>query len=301
MGIMGGSEYVIECLGPEGGGGRWLNGDTKSGAALMQMDTTDANSGTRWLALQVSTNAWRFQCQGSLDGSLYLNGITQKGWVNLDSNTDDSGTQWSLSPVPGGSNADFVVTCLGQAGGSTTVLNGQTGNGVVVLASDSTLPGTAWRFYKLPPPRDGLTSGRMYVVECQGSSWGNHWLSGSGSAVGLTPDTTDPNPGTKWLATQTSAGWQFQCTNTATYLNGDTKGGGVGLDSNNTDSGTYWSLTPVGTVNADYVVTCLGPVPGPTGQPINILNGMTQGRSVGLVLGTAGNSGTTWRFYELLV
>jgi hypothetical protein len=150
----------------------------------------------------------------------------------------------------------------------------------------------------------GITSGRIYVMECQGGIPGSRWLNGQTKSysVNLAPDTTDEYSGTKWLALNTSAGWRFQCQgslSTSLYLNGQTKVAQVNLDANAGDSGTLWSLTPVANPygNADYVVTCLGTVPGNT-----ILNGETKSGAVDLAPNSGPDySGTRWRFYELAI
>jgi hypothetical protein len=144
--IQSGRMYVIECLGPMAGN-RWLNGETANGRVDLAPDTTDANSGTKWLAT-LGSSGWQFRCIGSQDSSQYLNGVTQQNGVFLDGNANDSGTYWTLNSVSTKNGADFNVVCNGTAGGNT-YLNGDTTTDGCDLAANTQPSGTTWRFYEL--------------------------------------------------------------------------------------------------------------------------------------------------------
>jgi len=79
----------LECLGNLPGG-IWLQGN--SAANTIGLTAAQTDPGTGWV-VQRTAGTVIFQLSG---GTLYLNGLTQPGQVNLAPNTVGSGTGWQL-------------------------------------------------------------------------------------------------------------------------------------------------------------------------------------------------------------
>jgi hypothetical protein len=132
------------------------------------------------------------QCQGTIAGDRFLDGLTAEGGVKLSPVTDGvfTGTHWLCSE-----NADgtFTMACCGAIPGGR-YLDGRTTDGTVGLAA-STLPpfsGTRWQILDI--------GGDVVTIKCLGDIEGNRFLDGrtGEGTVGLAPSTDPPFSGTKW-------------------------------------------------------------------------------------------------------
>ncbi|MES1240863.1 MAG: hypothetical protein ABUT39_04530 [Acidobacteriota bacterium] len=148
-------------------------------------------------------------CLGNGDDPLrWLNGDTGNGGVNLtyrlpSVGVDVSGTLWKA--VPSTCNAgSYALRALGSNTNPNYQYLDGTPGGSVVLDSDPTAQSASWQLLAVPNPAD------FYP----------HQPWGSAAAQSYT--------------------FQVKNVHTATYLNGNTGDGSVGLTSDTTQTGTNW-------------------------------------------------------------
>jgi hypothetical protein len=137
------------------------------------------------------------ECQGTIPGPKFLDGLTETGGVKLSPQTDGvfTGTHWQCSENPDGT---FTLACAGAIQG-VRYLDGRTGDGTVGLAGDTLPPfsGTQWRVVEVIPD--------IVTIQCIGDPALNRFLNGltdpAISGVALAESTDDPPfSGTKWRA-----------------------------------------------------------------------------------------------------
>src|SRR4030095_2148004 len=137
------------------------------------------------------------ECQGTIPGPKFLDGLTDLGAVKLSPRTDGifTGTHWQCSENPDGT---FTLACAGAIQG-VRYLDGHTADGTVGLAGDTLPPfsGTRWRILEVSPD--------IVTIQCLGDIEGKRFLNGltdpAISSVALAESTDDPPfSSTKWRA-----------------------------------------------------------------------------------------------------
>ena len=233
------------------------------------------------------------ECQGTVAGSRFLNGITHDGSVALAPDTDPpySGTRWSMTQV-----ADGVVSlrCMGLVDGPR-FLDGRTREGSVGLAPVTTgqFTGTRWA--------PSLAGADTITLMCLGKLPGPTFLNGltGNGSVELAPSTNPPYSGTQWRVRVLGKLVVLQCQGDhpgarARFLDGRTQQATVGLAplTSGKYTGTLWLIAPA---DNGLTLNCQGTLDG-----ARFLDGRTIGGTVGLVPSTDPPfSGTRWEIAPL--
>jgi hypothetical protein len=140
-----GDVVTFQCL-SEGNKNRvpdFLEGRTPSTKVALRSD--NRVPGTRWTVIVFGDDLFRFMCLGSPEGSRLLNGVTQKGLVDLSPPNDSfTGTKWKAYELEFGV---VQLECKGHVEGARW-LRGDLSNGTVELTRDRSLSGTRWRIQK---------------------------------------------------------------------------------------------------------------------------------------------------------
>ena len=121
----------------------FLEGRTPSTRVALRTD--NRVPGTRWTVIVLGDDLFRFVCRGSPEGSRWLDGVTQRGLVELSPPNDSfTGTKWKAYEVESGV---VQLECKGNLEGARW-LRGDLSNGTVQLTRDKSLSGTRWRIQK---------------------------------------------------------------------------------------------------------------------------------------------------------
>ncbi len=145
-----GNVISLECQGDQFTGLIWLDGRTKDGTVGLARNTDTHFTGIKWKVHVISNGVVALENQGNIDGSRWLNGVTQPiGTVNLALKTGDSNksTEWKIHII-----GDEVITLENQVKiDGPRWLNGITYSGGTVNLVDNTEggnTGTKWRIKK---------------------------------------------------------------------------------------------------------------------------------------------------------